>query len=95
MNKLTLTASITEASAQRYTPAGIPALDLALDHESEQVQAGQLRKVKVSVKAIAIGPMAEVISKLAIGSSHTFTGFLGSTRNAKGTLFHIQSFESI
>ncbi len=95
VNKLILTASIAETNAQRYTPAGIPALDLTLEHESEQVEAGQLRKVKVSVKAIAVGPMAEVISQQPLGSSHTFTGFLGSTRNAKGTLFHIQVFEPL
>jgi primosomal replication protein N len=95
VNQLILTASIAEISAQRFTPAGIPAIDLTLEHESEQVEAGQLRKVKVSVRSIAIGPMAEVIRKQAIGSAHRFTGFLASTRNAKGTLFHIQAFESI
>ncbi len=93
MNQLVLTAKIAEISAQRFTPAGIPATDLTLEHESEQVEAGQLRKVKVSVKAVAIGPVAEVISKQTMGSEHRFTGFLASTRNAKGTLFHIQSFE--
>jgi primosomal replication protein N len=94
VNQLTLTASIAEISAQRYTPAGIPAVDILLSHEGESVEAGQLRKVKVSVKALAVGATAEVVVKQAIGSSHTFTGFLASTRNAKGTLFHIQTFES-
>jgi primosomal replication protein N len=95
VNKLTLTASIAEISAQRYTPAGIPAIDLTLEHESELLEAGQMRKVKVSVKSIAIGPMADVMRKQPVGSAHTFSGFLGSTRNAKGILFHIQAFESI
>ena len=95
MNKLILTATVAEISAQRYTPAGIPAVDLTLEHESEQIEAGQMRKVKVSVRTVAIGPMAEVIRKQAIGSTHTFSGFFGSTRNAKGTLFHIQAVEPI
>ncbi len=95
MNQLTLTASIAEISAQRFTPAGIPAIDMALEHESEQIEAGQLRKVKVSVKAVAIGPVAETIRKQPIGSLHKFNGFIASTRNAKGTLFHIQAFELI
>jgi primosomal replication protein N len=95
VNKLALTAKIAEISVQRYTPAGIPAIDFTLDHESEMAEAGQMRKVKVSVRSIAIGLMAEVIGKQAVGSEHRFTGFLGSTRNAKGTLFHIQEFESL
>jgi primosomal replication protein N len=95
VNQFHLTARIAEISAQRYTPAGIPAIDLTLEHESELAEAGQMRKVKVSVRSVAIGPMAEVIRKQAIGSTHRFTGFLASTRNAKGILFHIQVFEPI
>jgi primosomal replication protein N len=31
----------------RYTPAGLPALNLKLEHESEVKEAGQTRQVKV------------------------------------------------
>ena len=34
----------------RYTPAGIPALNLQLEHESETQEAGQPRQIKVAVK---------------------------------------------
>jgi primosomal replication protein N len=95
VNQLTLTASIAEISAQRYTPAGVPAVDMTLSHESEQVEAGTLRTVKVSLKAVAIGPVAETLCKQPIGKLLKFSGFLSQTRNAKGTLFHIQAFELI
>ena len=92
MNQLVLSACIAEANALRYTPAGIPALDLRLEHESEAIEAGQPRQVKVAVKAVALGAMAETLGKRPIGSTGRFTGFLASPRNGKYAVFHIQSF---
>jgi len=59
VNQVVLTACIAEASALRYTPAGLPALDFRLEHESELTEAGQQRTVKVAVKAVAFGSVAE------------------------------------
>ena len=92
MNQLVLSACIAEASALRYTPAGLPALDFKLEHESEIPEAGQARQVKVAVKAVAFGSVAETLGKQAIGSSWNFTGFLATPRNGKHPVFHIQSF---
>ena len=92
MNQLVLSACIAEAYALRYTPAGVPALDLRLEHESEAVEAGQLRQVKVAVKAVALGAIAETLGKRPIGSTGRFTGFLATPRNGKYAVFHIQSF---
>ncbi|MES2482746.1 MAG: primosomal replication protein N, partial [Pseudomonadota bacterium] len=39
MNQLVLSARIAQAFALRYTPAGLPALDLRLEHESEVSEA--------------------------------------------------------
>lgn len=89
-NQLALTARITEAQPLRYTPAGMPALDLRLDHESQQQEAGVTRKVQVSVKAIAFGPVAERLARQALGSLWTFRGFLAAARGGKGVVFHIQ-----
>ena len=92
MNQLVLNACIAEANALRYTPAGIPAIDLRLEHESEAIEAGQLRQVKVAVKAVALGAIAETLGKRPIGSTGRFTGFLATPRNGKYAVFHIQSF---
>ena len=92
MNQLVLSASISEASALRYTPAGLPALDFRLEHESEVTEAGQARQVKAAIKAVAFGSLAESLGKQAIGSSWKFTGFLATPRNGKHPVFHIQSF---
>lgn len=93
MNQLVLSASIAQASALRYTPAGLPALDFSLEHESEVTEAGQVRQVKAAIKAVAFGSVAETLGKQALGSSWKFTGFLATPRNGKHPVLHIQSFE--
>ena len=94
MNQLVLSARIAEASALRYTPAGLPAIDLVLDHESEMAEAGQQRQVKMALKAVAFGTLAETLGRQPIGGSWRFTGFLAAPRNGKHPVLHIQSFEA-
>jgi len=91
-NQLVLTASIAELNALRYTPAGLPALDLRLEHESLLQEAGQDRQVKASAKAVAFGALAERLVKQAVGSSWRFQGFVATPRNGKNLVFHIQDF---
>ncbi|MBE2262113.1 MAG: primosomal replication protein N [Burkholderiaceae bacterium] len=95
MNHLVLTGGIAEVKTLRYTPAGLPALDLQLDHESAISEAGQPRQVKVVVKAIALGSVAERLVIQPVGSHWQFTGFLGPSRNGKSVLFHVQEFQQI
>ena len=95
LNAFLLTASVAEISAQRYTPAGIPALDLLLSHESDQIEAGQSRKVKLNLKALALGSTAETLAKSTIGKQAKFKGFMAATKNGKGLLFHITDLEFI
>ena len=95
MNQLVLSACIAEASALRYTPAGLPALDFSLEHESEVTEAGQARQVKAAIKAVAFGSVAETLGKQALGSSWRFTGFLATPRNGKHPVLHIQSFSKL
>jgi primosomal replication protein N len=91
-NALILSACIAELEALRYTPAGVPALNLRLEHESQTQEAGQARQVKLAVKAVAFGTLAERLAKQPIGSAWRFQGFLGNTRQGKSIVFHIQEF---
>ena len=77
----------------RYTPAGLPALDLSLKHESEVTQDGQTRKVWFEIKARAIGAITQRVSGLELGSTHGFAGFLGSQRNGRGVVFHVTELD--
>ncbi len=92
-NRLVLSACIAEASPLRYTPAGLPALDLRLEHESELTEAGSQRQVKAALKAVAFGPMAETLARQPVGSQWRFTGFLANPRNGKHPVLHIQEFQ--
>ncbi|WP_291914009.1 primosomal replication protein N [Limnohabitans sp.] len=93
MNRTELTACIAEQAALRYTPAGLPALDLILEHASEVQEAGQMRKVQLKLRALAIGSLAERLAKQAVGSVWTFQGFLATPRQGKSVVLHIQEFQ--
>ena len=93
MNRTELTACIAEQAALRYTPAGLPALDVILEHASEVQEAGQNRKVQLKIRALAIGSMAERLVKQAMGSVWTFKGFLATPRQGKSVVLHIQEFQ--
>lgn len=95
MNQVLLSARIAETSALRYTPAGLPALDFRLEHESEVLEAGQARQVKAAIRALAIGSVAESIVRQPVGSAWAFKGFLATPRNGKHPVLHIQSFEPV
>jgi len=92
VNHVELTACIAEAKPLRYTPAGIPAFNFVLEHESEIVEGDVARQVKLTLRAVAFGSMAEQSSQLPLGTRFRFTGFLINARTSKSVVFHIQAF---
>ena len=92
-NQLLLTACVAELGALRFTPAGLPALDLRLEHESTVDEAGKPRQVKAALKAVAFGAIAERLAKQALGSLWLFRGFLATSGTAKHPVLHIQDFQ--
>jgi primosomal replication protein N len=93
MNRLVLSGALVERAALRYTPAGLPALDLSLRHESEVSEDGTPRSVSMEVRAVALGAVTRSVLALELGSKGLFAGFLSSSRNRRGLLFHITSIE--
>ena len=89
MNRMVLSAQLLERGAVRYTPAGLPAIDCRLQHACTVTEDGQPRQVSLEIKALAIGAMSRPLGALALGQSGLFAGFLASTRNGRGLLFHI------
>ncbi|MGB4488548.1 MAG: primosomal replication protein N [Pseudomonas veronii] len=92
-NRVTLTACIAEAKPLRHTPAGLPAIDLLIEHASKAQEAGQEREVKAALKAIAFGAMAERLARQPVGSTWIFSGFLATPRNGKHVVLHIQDIQ--
>lgn len=93
MNRLVLSAQLVQRSALRYTPAGLPACDLELRHESQVSEAGLPRKVSIDIRAVALGEVAQRVAALALGSPGVYAGFLASGRNGRGVVFHVTAIE--
>ena len=83
---------LMERGVDRYTPAGLLALDLTLKHEGQAQEAGGLRKVTFEMRAVAFGPQAKALGQWPLGQLGDFAGFLGATRNGKGVVLHITQF---
>ena len=92
LNTIELSARIAELGTLRYTPAGVPAAQLVLEHGSEQLEAGSPRKVGLSIKARAFGSVAEQLARSDLSQQFRFRGFLASARTSKSIVFHIQEF---
>ena len=91
MNQVVLTATVLEAKPLRYTPAGLPALELLLEHESDVQQAGHQRRIELTVSAVALGDIALLLADVGLGTPLSVTGFLAPSRKGSSRLIvHIQ-----
>jgi primosomal replication protein N len=93
MNRWVLEAKLTERAALRYTPAGLPALDVVLSHQGQASEDGQARKVEFTTKAVAIGAITQRLQAMVLDAPAVFAGFLSASRNGRGIRFHITSID--
>ena len=94
-NRVLLTGQIVARESLRYTPAGIPALDLTLEHESVQSEGQLSRTVKATVDAVAIGELAHRMDALQTGRCITVSGFLANrSRRSTRVILHINEFDT-
>lgn len=56
------------------------------------MDGGNPRTVKVALKALAFGVLAERLAKQAVGSHWKFSGFLSNARQGKSVVLNIQDF---
>lgn len=67
---------LTELDALRHTPAGVPIVKFRLAHDSEQSEAGAMRKVSCEIGAVAFEREARLLASAKLGSMVTVTGFM-------------------
>jgi primosomal replication protein N len=96
LNRVQLTADVVECKPLRFTPAGIPVLELTLAHESEVMEGGRSRRVEMTVNAMAIGDLARTLERNALGKRMQIEGFLAATRKGSSRLrLHIQQVATV
>ena len=89
-NLLILTASLIAKDTIRYTPTGLPVIECQLHHDGKVCEANQMRQIRMSVEAIAIGEIHQEINKMNLGASAVFEGFLTQkTLRNERLVFHI------
>lgn len=83
-----------ELGALRYTPAGMPAVEFCIRHESELTEAGTQRIVRAEVPALAFDAPARQVATAPLGAAIRAKGFLAakSQRSAKLVL-HVTDIE--
>lgn len=95
-NRVEIEGSIAALDSVRYTPAGIPMLELKITHASEQLEAGKPRQVEMEISAVAAGELTARLSKSPLGARIKASGFLAHKGKAKIQLvLHIVDFEFV
>lgn len=89
MNRVVLSVKVLEIKVLRYTPGGLPAIDLLLQHESTVTEAGHPRQVRLELKAVVIGDLAHEVKSIELGTAREIAGFLAAQRNGRGVVLHI------
>ena len=95
-NRTHLTGTLTAIDAVRYTPAGIPIVEIKVAHESTQSEAGRNRQVVIEVMALAAGEVARKLAASPLGARVRLDGFLAHKGKSRVQLvLHINEFEFI
>jgi primosomal replication protein N len=96
VNRFEVQGLISELSPLRYTPAGVPVLEFLLSHESEVTEAGQLRRISLSLVVVAMGDLAQMAGTMRLGCKVRLQGFLAPVRkDSQKYRLHAQHIQQI
>lgn len=92
-NYARLRGQLTQIEALRYTPAGVPVLQLYLQHRSQTTHEGFARQLDFQFEALALGATAEKMASIAVGTWLNCEGFLAPKhRGSNFLVLHVQQF---
>ncbi len=93
-NQVVLTGKLIERNELRHTPAGLPALNFRIGHVSEQIEAGRSRSINLEIEGVALGEVAQNLSKAAQEAEYRFEGFLAMrSKLSRQPVLHVSRFE--
>lgn len=95
-NEVVIDGRLLKRGTLRHTPAGIPAINLVIGHQSIQIEAGGRREARCEVEAVAIGDLAVKLSTQKLNQLLRISGFL--TRHSvkdSQLVLHVVSVEPI
>ena len=85
-----------ERGALRYTPAGIPAVEFKIGHESEQDEASGKRKIQAEIGAIAFEAQARLLVDVKLNTGLKLHGFLAAkSKRSRKLVLHVTNIEFI
>jgi primosomal replication protein N len=95
-NRLVIEGEVVALDLLRYTPAGIPLVNITFRHTSIQNEAGMKRQAECEVQAVAMDELAKKAAKLSIGEQVKVAGFLArkSLKNDR-LMLHILELETV
>jgi len=95
VNEVRLDGILAERSALRRTPAGVAVLEARIQHRCEVVEAGLPRTVEFLMGAVALGAVADLLERQALGARLEVEGFLAPrSRRSSRLVLHLTGIRS-
>ena len=95
-NELVLSGSIAAKEPLRYTPAGLPLLQLVLMHQSEQSEAGAPFRAALEAVVLVLGDAAAALDRQPLGTQISVKGFLArKSRNSRQLVIRTEHYKLI
>ena len=93
-NTVVLDGTLVAREELRHTPAGMPALSFRIGHASGQVEAGLPRNINLEIDGVALGEVAEKLSRVPLEGQYSFEGFLAlRSKQSRVPVLHVNRFE--